>query len=384
LEDLPSNLRHDKHNNKKVRHYKFPSSRIDRQSQNDKNLSNPEVQYVSENVFRQGESNIQKLNIFGSPPIKVKNFKTATDGFEVDLKKLSSKISQDNQQLREILTSPKKDGSSIKILRKEKPIWFQRLTMDKFSADENKFKDNFLKINETLINQQLDHLKSQFLFYEYNKFDDDLMNTIGSIKYINNTVGKPKYLSSGKLLDIFNSKHDPSQRTTGNFEPLPSERSDCDQKITKKRFEYQEELEGQCGKKVSLLNNEKDPSENSIKKFGWSITNSDKIPLDRLPADLRMPECKSIDYPPNLPKAIIIFVFHNEAWTTLLRSVHTVIRQTPERLISQILLMNKLQIHNFKTTIKNLFFLTISLLFFCFLISLRLFCVVFFPLSFRF
>ena len=184
LEDLPSNLRHDKHNNKKVRHYKFPSSRIDRQSQNDKNLSNPEVQYVSENVFRQGESNIQKLNIFGSPPIKVKNFKTATDGFEVDLKKLSSKISQDNQQLREILTSPKKDGSSIKILRKEKPIWFQRLTMDKFSADENKFKDNFLKINETLINQQLDHLKSQFLFYEYNKFDDDLMNTIGSMTQV--------------------------------------------------------------------------------------------------------------------------------------------------------------------------------------------------------
>ena len=153
-------------------------------------------------------------------------------------------------------------------------------------------------------------------------------------------------MSSGKLLDIFNSKHDPSQRTTGNFEPLPSERSDCDQKITKKRFEYQEELEGQCGKKVSLLNNEKNPSENSIKKFGWSITNSDKIPLDRLPADLRMPECKSIDYPPNLPKAIIIFVFHNEAWTTLLRSVHTVIRQTPERLISQILLIDDASTRN--------------------------------------
>ena len=35
-----------------------------------------------------------------------------------------------------------------------------------------------------LINQQLDHLKSQFLFYEYNKFDDDLMNTIGSMTQV--------------------------------------------------------------------------------------------------------------------------------------------------------------------------------------------------------
>lgn len=98
---------------------------------------------------------------------------------------------------------------------------------------------------------------------------------------------------------------------------------------------------GHCGEKVVLETKlEKVASLKTIGTFGWSTTNSDKIPLDRTPKDLRMEECKKIDYPENLPTAIVIFVFHNEAFSTLMRSVHTVIRQTPKRLLKHILLVD--------------------------------------------
>lgn len=87
--------------------------------------------------------------------------------------------------------------------------------------------------------------------------------------------------------------------------------------------------------------NESDPRvQESLKKNGYNLLATEMMSLHRSIPDYRCDECKSLTYPSKLPTASVIFIFHNEPWSLLLRSVWSVIDRSPCELIEEIILVD--------------------------------------------
>lgn len=77
----------------------------------------------------------------------------------------------------------------------------------------------------------------------------------------------------------------------------------------------------------------------SINRF--NLAASDKISVDRKLPDTRKFACRKKQYDlSQLPNTSIIIVFHNEAWSTLVRTVHSILNTAPQHLIAEILLVD--------------------------------------------
>lgn len=77
-----------------------------------------------------------------------------------------------------------------------------------------------------------------------------------------------------------------------------------------------------------------------FKENQFNLMASDMISLNRSLADVRNPDCKHKHYPSKLPTTSIVIVFHNEAWSTLLRTVWSVINRSPRPLLKEIILVD--------------------------------------------
>ena len=69
---------------------------------------------------------------------------------------------------------------------------------------------------------------------------------------------------------------------------------------------------------------------------------SDLISVHRTLPDFRSDYCRDIllEYRKHLPTTSVIIIFFNEAWSTLLRSVHSVLDRSPEHLIEEVILVD--------------------------------------------
>lgn len=77
----------------------------------------------------------------------------------------------------------------------------------------------------------------------------------------------------------------------------------------------------------------------SINRF--NLVASDKISVDRKLPDARKYSCRKNKYNLNeLQNTSIIIVFHNEAWSTLARTVHSILNTAPKQLLAEILLVD--------------------------------------------
>ncbi|XP_068101715.1 polypeptide N-acetylgalactosaminyltransferase 3-like [Hyperolius riggenbachi] len=100
---------------------------------------------------------------------------------------------------------------------------------------------------------------------------------------------------------------------------------------------------GKPFKMGKLTPEEEEERERGDKKHCFNVFASDRISLHRdLGPDTRPPECIEQKFKrcPALPTTSIIIVFHNEAWSTLLRTVYSVMYTSPAIVLKEIIMVD--------------------------------------------
>ncbi|XP_037074927.1 polypeptide N-acetylgalactosaminyltransferase 3-like [Pollicipes pollicipes] len=73
----------------------------------------------------------------------------------------------------------------------------------------------------------------------------------------------------------------------------------------------------------------------------FNLLASDRISVNRSLPDVRKTLCQEKTYNVSkLPSASVIIVFHNEAWSTLLRTIHSAINRSPAPLLREVILVD--------------------------------------------
>lgn len=101
--------------------------------------------------------------------------------------------------------------------------------------------------------------------------------------------------------------------------------------------------DGKAFQKSDWTPQETQEKEEGYKKHCFNAFASDRISLQRaLGPDTRPSECihQKFRRCPPLPTTSVIIVFHNEAWSTLLRTVYSVLHTSPATLLKEIILVD--------------------------------------------
>ncbi|XP_072468122.1 polypeptide N-acetylgalactosaminyltransferase 5 [Notamacropus eugenii] len=97
---------------------------------------------------------------------------------------------------------------------------------------------------------------------------------------------------------------------------------------------------GQFGNPVVVPPGKEKEVKRRWKEGNFNVYLSDLIPLDRAIDDTRPTGCADQLVHNNLPTTSVIMCFVDEVWSTLLRSVHSVLNRSPPHLIKEILLVD--------------------------------------------
>uniref|UniRef100_A0A8B9PRY1 Polypeptide N-acetylgalactosaminyltransferase 5 n=1 Tax=Apteryx owenii TaxID=8824 RepID=A0A8B9PRY1_APTOW len=97
---------------------------------------------------------------------------------------------------------------------------------------------------------------------------------------------------------------------------------------------------GQFGHAVAVPEDKQEEAKSRWKEGNFNVYLSDLIPVDRAIADTRPAGCSEQQVHNDLPTTSIIMCFVDEVWSTLLRSVHSVLSRSPPHLIEEVILVD--------------------------------------------
>ncbi|CAN0229629.1 unnamed protein product [Bubo scandiacus] len=97
---------------------------------------------------------------------------------------------------------------------------------------------------------------------------------------------------------------------------------------------------GQFGHPVAVPDDKQEEAKSRWKEGNFNVYLSDLIPVDRAVADTRPAGCSEQQVHDDLPTTTIIMCFVDEVWSTLLRSVHSVLSRSPPHLIQEVILVD--------------------------------------------
>ncbi|GAA6224142.1 polypeptide N-acetylgalactosaminyltransferase 5 [Lates japonicus] len=97
---------------------------------------------------------------------------------------------------------------------------------------------------------------------------------------------------------------------------------------------------GQFGQAALFASNEDAEVRKRWDEGHFNVYLSDKIPVDRAIPDTRPEMCAQNMVHDDLPSTSVIFCFVDEVWSTLLRSVHSVLNRSPPHLLKEIILVD--------------------------------------------
>ncbi|KRZ45695.1 Polypeptide N-acetylgalactosaminyltransferase 3 [Trichinella pseudospiralis] len=97
---------------------------------------------------------------------------------------------------------------------------------------------------------------------------------------------------------------------------------------------------GEMGSPVIIQSSMQSEVKARFKENQFNVVASERISLNRTLPDYRSSACRSIKYEKISLKTSIVIVFHNEAWSTLLRTVQSVINRSSVDYLEEIILVD--------------------------------------------
>ncbi|XP_060938108.1 polypeptide N-acetylgalactosaminyltransferase 16 [Limanda limanda] len=106
------------------------------------------------------------------------------------------------------------------------------------------------------------------------------------------------------------------------------------------RAEQQGQLLGGFDEKAYLAAKQLKPGDDPYREHAFNLQESDRLGSERAIRDTRHYRCASLNYDADLPSTSIIITFHNEARSTLLRTIKSVLMRSLASLIQEIILID--------------------------------------------
>ncbi|CAI5445692.1 unnamed protein product [Caenorhabditis angaria] len=98
---------------------------------------------------------------------------------------------------------------------------------------------------------------------------------------------------------------------------------------------------GESGRAVRLEPAQQKEADEIFPINQFNLYVSDRISVNRTIPDVRKPTCRNLTYEiDKLPNTSVIIVYHNEAYSTLMRTVWSVINRSPRSLLAEIILVD--------------------------------------------